>query len=821
MRLPARLYIASVIVTGLALTVVAVFNWQTAHPGQFAAYAVVTLIAAAFKVRLPGITGTISPSYVFVLLSMLDLSYPQTVVLACAAIVVQTYWKAKRRPRLVQVVFNMSSMTIAVTVGTGIYGIMPSDGPLWPVSVAVASTSYFLTNTISVAAVLALTENKRVDKLWRECYFWTFPYYLIGGAGAAAISVWNQRVGWETAVLALPVAYAVFRSYRLYLERLESQRNHAEEIAALHLRTIEALALAIEAKDDTTHEHLQRVQTYAISLGKRMGLDETELRALHAASILHDIGKLAVPEHIISKPGKLTPEEFEKMKIHPTVGAEILERVQFPYPVVPIVRYHHEKWDGSGYPEGLSGEQIPIGARILTVVDCLDALASDRQYRPALPLDQAMAMIVSEAGHSFDPEAVKVLHQNYITWEKEARSNSPRHEQKLSKDVRIGNGRQPGAGLQTESGTDGQQQPEFLVSIAAARQEAQALYELTQSLGSSLNLPETLSVLDNRLRNLIPYDAMAVYVREDDRLIATYACGENAKLFQSLTIPIGQGLSGWVAATGQPIINGNPSVEAGYLNDSSKFSKLRSAMAVPLDGPSGPIGVLALYRLERDAFNRDHLRILLAINPKLSLTIHNALEYQEVAISATADGLTALPNAKSLFLHLHGEVAAVQRDGRSLAVLVCDLDGFKRVNDRFGHLEGNRVLKLVATGMRSICRETDYVARMGGDEYVLVLPDLRPSDVEALYPRLEKVAVGAGLEVCGEPAVNISVGAAFCPDDGDNAEVLLAEADRRMYAVKQAHKNRATDSPSALPLEALANALRIAGTLRAPDGLAT
>ena len=158
----------------------------------------------------------------------------------------------------------------------------------------------------------------------------------------------------------------------------------------LHLRTIEALALAIEAKDHTTHDHLQRVRVYAIEVAKELGVTVRRMEALHAAALLHDIGKLAVPEHIISKPGRLTPEEFEKMKIHPLVGAEILERVRFPYPVVPIVRAHHEKWDGSGYPFGLKGEEIPIGARILSSVDFLDALASDRQYRRALPLEEVM-----------------------------------------------------------------------------------------------------------------------------------------------------------------------------------------------------------------------------------------------------------------------------------------------------------------------------------------------------------------------------------------------------------------------------------------------
>ena len=216
----------------------------------------------------------------------------------------------------------------------------------------------------------------------------------------------QSYVGWQSALLAVPVVYLIYRSYYIYLVRLEDEKKHAEEMASLHLRTIEALALAIEAKDHTTHEHLRRVQIYAIEIGKELGLEDGELEALRAAALLHDIGKLAVPEHIISKPGKLTPEEFEKMKIHPVVGAEILERVRFPYPVTPIVRSHHEKWDGTGYPDGLKGEEIPIGARILSAVDCLDALASDRQYRRALPLDEAMEKVVVRSGHSFDPKVV-------------------------------------------------------------------------------------------------------------------------------------------------------------------------------------------------------------------------------------------------------------------------------------------------------------------------------------------------------------------------------------------------------------------------------
>ncbi len=361
-------------------------------------------------------------------------------------------------------------------------------------------------------------------------------------------------------------------------------------------------------------------------------------------------------------------------------------------------------------------------------------------------------------------------------------------------------------------------QPDFLVSIAAARQEAQMLYELTQDLGNPLNLHETLSVLDSRLRGLIPYDAVAVYVRHEDHLVPQYVNGENSRMFASLRIPIGQGLSGWVAETGKPSINGNPSVEPGYLNDPTKYSTLRSALAVPLENAVGVTGVLTLYHLDRDVFTRDHLRVLLALKPKVSLTIENAMKYQQVATSATTDALTLLPNARSLFLHLDAELARSRSNDSELAVLVCDLDGFKQVNDRFGHLEGNKVLKLVASGLRQSCRDSDYVARMGGDEFVLVLPGMKHPDLDEKLKALQRVVVAAGFSVCGERLLNISVGAAFCPQDGSDAESLLAEADRQMYLVKESHKSTTLLAPSGL--SALAASLEdhtMAASLRAAE----
>ncbi|HEX6283958.1 MAG TPA: HD domain-containing phosphohydrolase, partial [Pyrinomonadaceae bacterium] len=347
------------------------------------------------------------------------------------------------------------------------------------------------------------------------------------------------------------------------LRQVEAERlRHAEEMATIHMNTIESLAIAIDAKDQTTHGHVRRTQIYATEMGKLFKVCESDLRALHAGALLHDIGKLAVPEYILNKPGKLTEAEFAKMKIHPTVGGDILKRVNFPYPVEDIVRYHHEKWDGSGYPKGLKGEQIPLIARIISVVDFYDATRCDRPYRKGMKREDSLGLLNSMVGSAFDPKVVKKFIEHVEEFDRLIDSEDIQEQVSSATVIDRETATKPDAGLASDILGTPVEQTGFR-SISDAQREVFALHEIAQTIGSSLSLTDTVTLVANKLKAIVPFDSCVIFLVDErsGKAVAAHAVGEEAEMFSSRRITVGDGITGWVIANARSMCNASPELD--------------------------------------------------------------------------------------------------------------------------------------------------------------------------------------------------------------------------------------------------------------------
>jgi putative nucleotidyltransferase with HDIG domain len=765
------------VVAGAAASLYSTSGHENRDWLHFFVYLLAILLSSGMKVALPKTEGTMCVNFPFILLGILQLSPLQAVILAVSSVVAQCQFRVVKPFTLIQILFNVANVTTATVLAWLTYAgcLRLVHNEVAP-ALGVAATVYFVANSVPVTIIVAWDSGISPIAKWRQEFLWYVPFYLIGAMLAAAANLIGLMFGWLTSLLLIPLVYTVYRAYCAQTAIVRDRERHIQETEALHLRTIEGLAMAIEAKDQNTHRHLMRVRVYVSELGKAMGLGKPIMQALTTASFLHDIGKLAVPERIINKPGKLTPEEFEKMKIHPVVGADILERVHFPYPVVPIVRSHHESWDGSGYPDGLKGDEIPIGARILTAVDCFDALASERPYRRAMPIDEAMAFVKKRAGIQFDPQVVQLLQDRYLELEELARQQIEEVEP-LKTEFFIERGAAPGAGFVSELNveskpqehTDAQTQQDMLSLIAKASRESRAVFELSRLLGGSLSLRSLCEMLSERLRPFVPFDCFAVYRKREEAMAAVYLGGPLAKVFSERPIPLGEGLSGWVADNERPIINGNPTVEPNFETGIESITENSSALAIPLFNLNGvAFGVLSLYSRRQAAFSKDHLRILQAVESSFSLALQYAwnCEVEQHAVHSSA--LREFLGAVDL------EAAEAGETGKHVGVAICDVIA----------ISGAREIE-AATGLNTILEALRHgpslavtVMRTCADQGTLLFSAAPDASAENLSDGFENVL---RTRVRSATAASTSIGIALHPQDGDTAEQLLGVAFRRMH----------------------------------------
>jgi len=511
------------------------------------------------------------------------------------------------------------------------------------------------------------------------------------------------------------------------------------------------------------------------------------------AALLHDIGKLAVPEHILSKPGPLTQEEFQKIRIHPQVGAEIISGVPFPYPVAPLILSHHERWDGKGYPTGLKGSEIPLGARILSVVDYFDALMSERPYHRAMTVEAAMSLLRQESGKALDPEVVKTFIDMYPTLVAEADASQPSRQ--LTRVAPDAPEAMPAVGLVSESAAG----RTVFQDIALAHREIYALYEIAQAMGSSLGVSDTMALISSKLSNIVPFSCCALFLfhEESDTLRCRFATGVEAETIQQLTIRSGQGLTGWVARNRRPLVNARPSADLEAAGRPGDRTALHAALVCPLLFNDRFIGTISVYHTDSAVYTDDHRRLLDRISEQAAAVIYNSIVFEQTQEDSLTDPLTGLPNTRFMFMHLTRELARAERLKTEVSLLVMDLDNFKAINDTYGHHAGDRALRDVAAVLRAAIRPYDVCVRYAGDEFIVVLSGC--SGEEAEHKRLELQRAVDTLRFEGRPGklvrLAISVGASIFPHDGDSYETLLATADSRMYRDKTRRKRRAAGEP--------------------------
>ena len=761
---------------------------------QFVCVLLVIGVVGRRAFEMPNRTGVMSPTDALVFLSAYFLGTPAA-TLAAALNGFVAVVPMKRQPT--EPMYSAASHSLAAFLGSSLlYWVINRDlsarlhhlgKETVPVelflSAAVAMVAvYFVCNAGLTAWLQAWKQSQFLCQFWLTHQLWAALHVFAAGLITAFVFILAYSFSPLYLLAILPSVAASFAACRMYFTKVETASSDLAEINRLHFATVEALATAIDAKDQVTHEHVRRVQIYAEGIGRLFNLSEAELEALRAGALLHDIGKLAVPDHILNKPGKLTTAEFEKMKIHTTIGARILERVGFPYPVVPIVRYHHERWDGKGYPEGLSGTAIPLTARILAVVDCFDAVREDRAYRSALTREEACRLLQAQSGRHFDPEVVATFLAHLPTFEQQILEAGLSLEPAQANTVLL-EAEEEATPMQNRTA----EQPEYLDQIAAAHHEMSSLYEIARTFSTSLNLEDTISIFARKLKFVIPFETCAIYLYDEQKQVARveHVTGKYAEAFADRHVLPGDGVTGWVLANRKLFCNAHPELDLAGLN--LHDDEFQTMAVAPLLKGEQMVGVIALYSEKLVRYSTDHIRMLETISSLAADSIYNALHHAETREFALTDPLTGMPNARALHFQFAQEANRANRQATPLSVLMMDLDNFKKINDTYGHHTGNEFLIGIAQVIAGELRSYDYLARYAGDEFVALLPGATEDDVEDLMWRVQRAVENYVLPGYSQLQIKagVSLGAARYGSEADSLERLLKIADRRMYKNKQ------------------------------------
>jgi len=595
----AKTYIGVVIVAGLAALTHSAFIVSNSPPSRgWAVLVALTMLTGSLTLKIPSINARLSVSEVFVFSAVLWFGSGIATFIVVLEALIGTLWLRGRNRTPIRTLFNLSAAASAIWSASHLYKLIAPhavggrpavEDLLLPV--AALAISYFAINSFLIATALSFEHRTSPVELWRRNFLWLSLNHLVGASVAVMLVAYTPSIDFPTLSAVLPLLVITYLMFRMSLGRVDDAHRHVTQVNEMYLSTIEALALAVDAKDQITHGHIRRVQVYTVELAKRLGVrDGLQLKAIEAAALLHDMGKLAIPEHILNKPGKLTTAEFDKMKRHADIGADLLSSVKFPYPVVPIVRHHHENWDGKGYPTGLSGTDIPLGARILSVVDCYDALTSDRPYRPRLSTGEAFDILRQRRGNMYDPLVVDTFIASFEELAPLATE----------------------AGLQARSligETTFAPEPEAsaLKEIRANASEVSLLENCAQQIIRTSDGADATEAALQTLRQLTPITTCAIYGYDSnvDQVVCQFSAGDPHNLLSGLIIRLGERVTGWSAANQKTVMNSDAYLDLVQM--ATRFvPPLRSTICIPLFFENRLTGVFTGYSTLESPFDEQH-----------------------------------------------------------------------------------------------------------------------------------------------------------------------------------------------------------------------
>jgi diguanylate cyclase (GGDEF)-like protein/putative nucleotidyltransferase with HDIG domain len=766
--------------------ILSVVSLSTASMLSLAGAAVVSAFVARFQVRLRGASDVLPVANIFAIWGMSWYGLPAGIILG-AVTVAFNFWPSRHSDK--EGIFSISSGLVSMAVSAAATSLVlgrllatdyqVSNFGLGGLKILLLSPILFAVVYLALNVTLfviyhMLKGDSQTPQATRARVFQQSTAGLIVAAGTVAVCLPFLYFGLGFGLVCAPAVIFANLAYSIHLKRLEQKTREITEASRVHVATVEALATAIDARDQIGLGHVRRTQIYAIGIGELLGLADDEISALRTGALLHDIGKLAVPDHILSKPGKLTPAELEKAKIHAAVGASILEKVDFKYPVVLAVKHHHERWDGLGYPDGLKGEDIPLTARILAVADAYDTLRGARPYRPAHPRERARQIVSEGSGNRFDPTVIRYFLKNL------ARLEADIDAQGLSYSLDD----QPNASNALGNGG-------YVEQIKLANREVFTLYELAREFSSSFELHETLALFTKKVGEFVPFVTCAVYLIDEKKGFATavHVDGENKSILTSRRIKVGQGATGIALKRKETVHNVDPDLDFAFSH--VELAQQYSAMAaVPLIADDVLIGAVSIYSRNMESYGEEHLRLFETIARIAAEAIGKSMQHNEVKAHALTDPMTGLPNARCLQIQFEKEVGRASRSGSCFQLLMLDLDGFKVVNDSFGHKVGDDILREVGKVIRGQLRDYDFLARYGGDEFVALIPDTSQPDVLDLCRRIEKAVGEFKLPLDGGKyaSVGVSPGSAGFPAQGETFNQMIVSADKAMYERKTRRK---------------------------------